>query len=242
MLPPALAATALIVGAVQRPDLAEELLYGGAFGYGSGAVTLGSAFAAALWSFSLWFASPWQLLVLFLGKIETERPSDWLMDALARGAFGEDPGAAGPAHPPAVVAAAAAGTVAAGVATSAAIGWLLQDSTWGVASGIGAVVGAGVYEVGRPPRLSAAEAEEIERQWQAFRTWADGALRPSGRCHESEVFKAFRRTPGVACTVDDAGLRDMVRTWNPSVSRTSQGFLRGVSLAPRVDPFTGQVQ
>ncbi len=40
-----------------------------------------------LWSLSLWFASPLQLLLLFLGKVDTERPSDWILRRL--GAFDE---------------------------------------------------------------------------------------------------------------------------------------------------------
>jgi hypothetical protein len=44
----------------------------------------GDWLAAALWSGSLWFCSPLQLLLLFLGQIETERPSDWAMGILGR--------------------------------------------------------------------------------------------------------------------------------------------------------------
>lgn len=39
---------------------------------------------------------------------------------------------------------------------------------------------------------------------------------------------------------DDLALREMVRAWAPGASRTSQGFLKGVSLKSRIDPFTGQ--
>lgn len=36
-----------------------------------------------MWSFALYYVSPLQLLLLFLGRIETERPSDWIMRKLA---------------------------------------------------------------------------------------------------------------------------------------------------------------
>ena len=56
----------------------EELIFGD--GLRRGDLTAGDAAAALMWSTSLWFVSPLQLLLLFLGKIETERPSDWLMN------------------------------------------------------------------------------------------------------------------------------------------------------------------
>ncbi len=46
------------------------------------------ALAGLLWGCSLFFASPLQQLLLFLGKIETERPSDWIIMGLARGPLG----------------------------------------------------------------------------------------------------------------------------------------------------------
>ena len=36
----------------------------------------GDLLAAALWGGSLWFTTPLQILLLFLGKIDTQRPSD----------------------------------------------------------------------------------------------------------------------------------------------------------------------
>ena len=32
----------------------------------------------------------------------------------------------------------------------------------------------------------------------------------------------------------------MVRNWHPDVERTRTGYLKNLSLRPRVDPFTGQ--
>jgi hypothetical protein len=65
-----------------------------------------------------------------------------------------------------------------------------------------------------------------------------------GRCHESEVFAAFRRQHAryrQPDTMPDATLRDMVRNWHPDAERTRTGYLKNLSLRPRVDPFTGQV-
>ena len=44
----------------------------------------------------------------------------------------------------------------------------LGDATWSVSSGIGTCAAAGLYEVGRPDRLSGQEAETLEAQWQDF--------------------------------------------------------------------------
>ena len=62
-----------------------------------------------------------------------------------------------------------------------------------VSSGIGACLAAGVYEVGRPRRLSVTEARQLEGQWQDFAAFAGRRLQRGGRCHESEVYGAFRK-------------------------------------------------
>jgi hypothetical protein len=50
-----------------------------------------------------------------------------------------------------------------------------------------------MYDVGRPRRLSVNDAVRLEGQWQDFSRFADQRLQRGGRCHESEVFTAFRR-------------------------------------------------
>lgn len=84
--------------------------------------------------------------------------------------------------------------LAAGFGISLAFSLGLGDATWSVSSGIGACMAAGVYEVGRPKRLSVSEAKELEEQWQDFSGFADQRLQRIGRCHESEIYAAFRRT------------------------------------------------
>lgn len=69
-------AAAGFIAARYRYDI-EDFLYSEAFS--SSAFGAGDAFAAVMWSISLYYCSPLQLLLLFLGKIETERPSDWLL-------------------------------------------------------------------------------------------------------------------------------------------------------------------
>ena len=64
-----------------REDIADAVYDEGLRGSVSGD-TLG----AALWSTSLYFCSPWQTLLIFLGRVDTDRPSDWIMSLLAKAA------------------------------------------------------------------------------------------------------------------------------------------------------------
>ncbi len=73
--------------------------------------------------------------------------------------------------------------------------------------------------------------------------WADERLQKSGQCHESEVYSSFRkqfaryRSPD---TLSDAALKDMIRNWHPSASRTANGYYKNISVQAKVDPFTGE--
>lgn len=51
---------------------------------GGSAFGPGDAVAAALWTASLYFCSPLQLLIIFFGSFERERPSDWVLRQLGR--------------------------------------------------------------------------------------------------------------------------------------------------------------
>lgn len=70
--------------------------------------------------------------------------------------------------------AVAAATCLAGGVTVAGLlsAGLGGDATWAVSSGIGALFGAAVFEVGRPARLTVAEAQQLESQWQDFGEWS----------------------------------------------------------------------
>jgi hypothetical protein len=137
-------------------------LSGGLIPWGVGGIA-----ASILWSVSLWFASPLQLLLLFLGKIETERPSDWFMNILA-GSLGLPTKDLAYEHPMYVRAAAVIFIVASGVAIATALDTGLGSATWGVSSGMATCLAAGVYELGRPERLSADKAVALEELYQQF--------------------------------------------------------------------------
>jgi len=60
----------------------DDVLYGTAAGLSPGDVV-----GALLWSVSLFYASPLQLLLLFLGRIDVERPSDVTLLCVVRGSL-----------------------------------------------------------------------------------------------------------------------------------------------------------
>ncbi|KAG2423379.1 hypothetical protein HXX76_015345 [Chlamydomonas incerta] len=224
-------------------EAVEDMIYNANMLSGSG---FGAAdtLAGLLWGLSLYFASPLQQLLLFLGKIETQRPSDWIILGLARGPLGLPISDVNEA--PGWLSGVAAGVcLASGLAISAVLQAGLGDSIWALSTGTGACLAAGVYEVGRPKRMNREEAAELDDQWRDFVGWANGRLVRSGRCHESELQTAFRKQFPRYRSQDaltDATFRSLVRNWAPDVDRTPNGFYRGVSLKPRVNEFTGQVE
>lgn len=58
---------------------------------------------------------------------------------------------------------AVGGTLLASVLSAA-----LGDATWSVSTGLGSCLIGGVYEVGRPDRLTVQEADHLEEQYQDF--------------------------------------------------------------------------
>lgn len=65
--------------------------------------------------------------------------------------------------------------------------------------------------------------------------FASQKLQKSGRCHESEVYKQFRRAYARYRSeevISDDVLRDMVRNFHPAVDRSSTGYLKNLSLKP----------
>lgn len=125
-------------------------------------------------------------------------------------------------------------TLATGTAMAVLFSGGLGDATWSVSTGLGACMAAGVYEVGRPTRMSKEQAVALELQWQDFATFAEEKLQRSGRCHETEVFRVFRRAlPKYRDmeVLDDAVLRQMIKNWHPGVERTASGYYKGLSLA-----------
>eukprot|EP00873_Tetraselmis_striata_P034627 jgi/Tetstr1/454891/TSEL_041755.t1 len=230
---------AVLLGATVGRDEVEDIVYGAAISSNIGVFSAGDVFGGLLWSFSLWFTSPWQLLLLFLGAIETERPSDWLIEKFGR-IIGQPVDAVDYSAPTGIRLAAAGVCILTGFSIAAVCELGLGDATWAVSTGIGSILVSGIYEAGRPQRLSPEEAVALEEQWQDFAGFAEDRLLRKGRCHESEVFSAFRksfaryRDPSV---VPDPVLRDMVRNWHPGAQRTGSGFYKNVSLREVADPF-----
>lgn len=230
----------------------QDLLFYGSLSIGTASLGVGDIAGALLWSTALWFVSPLQLLLLFLGRIETERPSDWLLQVLGRAAGmqyvpqrctlpcsshsityrQDDP----EYEAPLPLRAAVGGiTLATGTALAVLLSGGLGDATWSVSTGLGACMAAGMYEVGRPTRMSKEQAVALELQWQDFASFAEQQLQRSGRCHETEVFRVFRRALPKYRDIevlDDAVLRQMIKNWHPGVERTALGYYKGLSLSP----------
>lgn len=238
----------LVVASLNQEDLVDAV-YGDGITSGLGSLKtpsglgVGDLAASGLWAVALYFCSPLQLLLLFLGRIETERPSDWVLRQLRRfaGQKVDDPSYSAPLliRAPTVLLFAASGI---GVAWAFQAG--LGDGTWSISTGIGACMAAAVYEVGRPDRLNLEEAVEMESQWQEFARFAEARLRRSGRCHESEIRAALKgevRRFGSTDSLSSAALRDMIRNWHPGADRTASGYYKNLSLQERVDPFTGEM-
>lgn len=89
-----------------------------------------------------------------------------------------------------IKAAAAAACLTGGVAAAGVLEAGLGDPTWSISSGIGALFAAGIFEVGRPKRLSVAEAQTLESQWQDFgkfdQVWPGLTMFDQSCCQEFE--------------------------------------------------------
>ncbi|GLC60058.1 hypothetical protein PLESTB_001568700 [Pleodorina starrii] len=237
-------AGAATVGYPLIADQIEDLIYSADSLSGAGGFGPADLVAGLLWGVSLFFASPLQQLLLFLGKIETERPSDWIIMNLARGPLGMNILDVNEA--PAWLSYLAGGIcVLSGLAISYCLQAGLGDSIWALSTGTGACLAAGVYEVGRPKRLNLEETRQLDQQWRDFVAFAESRLVRSGRCHESEVAAAFRREHARYRSreaLPDAVLRDLIRNWHPDADRTPNGYYRNLSLTARVNAFTGKVE
>ncbi|WIA41664.1 hypothetical protein OEZ86_009016 [Tetradesmus obliquus] len=209
-------------------SISEALAALGFAGFG-----LGDATGALLWAVALWYLSPVQLLLVFLGNFDTERPSDWLMNILGR-ATQQPVDAIDYQVPLWIKAAAASACLAGGVAAAGVLEAGLGDPTWSISSGIGALFAAGIFEVGRPKRLSVAEAQTLESQWQDFAGFADVRLQRIGRCHESEVFGAFRQRFGNYFPSGEAETLDAVERDASSSNSSSSSSRTRAPVTPAV--------
>lgn len=70
--------------------------------------------------------------------------------------------------------------------------------------------------------------------------FAEQRLKKGGRCHESEVMKAFKASnPSFAG--QEEYLRDMISSWHPGAQRTASGYYKNVSVLAKVDNLSGQI-
>ena len=223
---------AVAVSSLSSPEGSlDDALFDGA------GVSPGDVLGSLLWSVSLYYASPLQLLLLFLGRIDVERPSDGTLRFLGL-ATGQPVDEASYTAPMPLQLANFGLFLIGGSGIAAACSSALGgEATWSVSTGIGACLAAAVYELGRPQRLSAVQQVTLEAEWSDFRAFADAKLVRSGRCHASEIEKAYRQYSPTyrarasrANAAGDADLRNFVANWAPGADRTSAGFYKGVSL------------
>jgi len=238
-----------------------------------GDVSAGSVIAAAVWSFGLFFKSPLQILLVFLGRTDTERPSDWILRTLGAssrvtdaGSVVEDtsevskrkekePGTRGVRTFEEATPAAQAATLlfftACGCGVVAGFDWAFAgEDTWGLSAGIGFTMLSFVAELGSPRRFSNAELDILETQYADFLTFAEETLERKGRCHSTEVTRAFKRRFGSKYALSesrvnasDATARDlsekdlytMILNWHPNAERTSNGYFKNLSLKEGAD-------
>ncbi len=236
-------------------------------------VSAGSVIAAAVWSFGLFFKSPLQILLVFLGRTDTERPSDWILRTLGAssrvtdaGSVVEDtsevskrkekePGTRGVRTFEEATPAAQAATLlfftACGCGVVAGFDWAFAgEDTWGLSAGIGFTMLSFVAELGSPRRFSNAELDILETQYADFLTFAEETLERKGRCHSTEVTRAFKRRFGSKYALSesrvnasDATARDlsekdlytMILNWHPNAERTSNGYFKNLSLKEGAD-------
>ena len=79
----------------------------------------------------------------------------------------------------------------------------------------------------------------MEAQYADFVAFADESLERRGRCHGSEVSRAFRRKfggrYGDETRLSERDLYTMILNWHPNAERTSNGYFKNLSLREGVD-------
>ena len=208
-------------------------------------VSVGNVVACAVWSFGLFFKSPLQILLVFVGRTDTERPSDWMLRKLAPGSptTFEDADVASKAATLAFFTLCGCGMVA--VFDTLFSG----EETWGLSFGLGFTMLSFVAELGSPQRYTRSELEVLEAKYADFVSFADESLQRRGRCHSTEVSRAFRRkfpkyyyrdgdgggSDESLAALSDKDLHNMILNWHPNAERTSSGYYKNLSLQEGVD-------
>ncbi len=109
----------------------EEFFFQESLTSGGGVLGLGDVIGGLLWSASLWYCTPVQLIALFFGQTDRERPSDAVMRFVGS-ALGQPVDAIDYVAPVQVKAAAVLVCLASGLGISAALAYSLGDATWWV--------------------------------------------------------------------------------------------------------------
>eukprot|EP00466_Bigelowiella_natans_P010174 jgi/Bigna1/144813/aug1.91_g19521 len=194
--------------------------------------------AGLLLAISFQYSSPYQLLIVFFGRFETERPVDWVADRLAGkgGGAGESDAVAPSQSTTAAMKAASAALIGAGGVTLAALISKYVGDTWALSLAIGTGFFSFLYEVGRPRQLNADETAAREEAWGDFEVFAETSLVRAGSCHESEIMAAFvREYPKYKDESEGEQARKQMRRfvsrWNPYAERTPYGFFKNVAFS-----------
>ena len=207
---------------------------GASFDFDAAAVADGGRLGAAalagavIWAVGLYYASPISIVMLFLGRTDSERPSDWVLRLATGTKKMED------ASISAKVAVAAWFAIA-GAAVST-VGTDFLDSTWGISTGVGFLTIAGVSELGRPKRIDEATLEKLEAQYADFCEFASKRLSRSGRVHQTEISRAFRNAyPQYASedVLEERDLRSLIANFAPAAERSPRGYYKNLSLVDR---------
>lgn len=183
---------------------------------------------AVIWAVGLYYASPISIVMLFLGRTDSERPSDWVL-RLATGTKKMEDASTG------AKLAVAAWFAIAGAAVST-VGTDFLDSTWGISTGVGFLTIAGVSELGRPKRIDEATLEKLEAQYADFCEFASKRLSRSGRVHQTEISRAFRNAyPQYASedVLEERDLRSLIANFAPAAERSPRGYYKNLSLVNR---------
>lgn len=124
----------LVIGGIKGIPFLEDVIYEADIGAFGGQFNVFDVVAAMMWSVSLYYVSPLQLLLLFLGKIETERPSDWFMYVLGK-AGGLPVDTVDYQHPLSLRAITVLASVLTGFGIAFGFEISLGDPTWALSSG-----------------------------------------------------------------------------------------------------------
>ena len=138
--------------------------------------------------------------------------------------------------------------IAAGLLVSRFLLVALEDSSFVTSVGIISCLGGGFLEIAREP-LPTREERDLDRLLtDEFLTFSADRLVVGGRCHERDIVAAFRqyypryklrdmRRSADGVSLDDDTIGDLVGPWNARMGRpgqrTSTGYWKGISVAPR---------